>query len=144
MSMFQAACVALGDVGDALGCDPNEGGTELILDAIDDMKAERDALRAIIVECVAALGSAANVSQASSIEFLKDVPGEIRKTVDALKVDAERLDFLVANSAYVISDVSCCDGFWLNYKRPDGSIWAQATEHRTPREAVDAAMKAAS
>lgn len=40
--MFEAACVALGEVGDALGCDPNEGGSEPILDAIEKLKAERD------------------------------------------------------------------------------------------------------
>jgi len=32
--MFEAACVALGEISDALGCDPNEGGSEPILDAI--------------------------------------------------------------------------------------------------------------
>lgn len=40
--MFEAACVALGEVGDALGCDPNEGGAEPILDAIEKLKAERN------------------------------------------------------------------------------------------------------
>jgi hypothetical protein len=43
--MFQAACVALGEIGDALGCDPNEGGAEPILDAIEALIAERDALK---------------------------------------------------------------------------------------------------
>lgn len=43
--MFEAACVALGEVGDALGCDPNEGGSEPILDAIQSLIAERDVFR---------------------------------------------------------------------------------------------------
>jgi len=36
--MFEAACVALGEIGDALGCDPNDGGAESILDAIEELK----------------------------------------------------------------------------------------------------------
>ena len=41
--------------------------------------------------------------------------------------------------AYVVSDPDCCDGYWLNYARPDGTMWTQATEHETPRAAIDAA-----
>lgn len=37
--MFEAACVALGEISDALGIDPNEGGAEPILDAIAELKA---------------------------------------------------------------------------------------------------------
>jgi len=60
---------------------------------------------------------------------------------DALKADAERLDFMIKARAYVVSDASCCDGYWLQYARPDGSTWVGATEHVTPRSAIDAAMK---
>jgi len=38
--LFEAACDALGQVGDALGCDPNEGGPEPLLDAIEELKAK--------------------------------------------------------------------------------------------------------
>lgn len=40
--MFQAACVALGEIGDALGCDPDEGGAEPILAAIKELKGEAE------------------------------------------------------------------------------------------------------
>ena len=53
--------------------------------------------------------------------------------------DAERLDWIIEHRAYVVSDPDCCDGYWLNYARPDGTMWAQATEHETPRAAIDAA-----
>jgi hypothetical protein len=36
--MFESACSALGAIGDALGCDPEEGGAEPILDAIAELK----------------------------------------------------------------------------------------------------------
>lgn len=41
--MFEAACVALGEVSDALGIDPNEGGAEPILEAIAQLKAAQPA-----------------------------------------------------------------------------------------------------
>lgn len=53
--------------------------------------------------------------------------------------DAERLDWIIEHRAYVVSDPECCDGYWLNYARPDGTVWTQATEHETPRAAIDAA-----
>lgn len=54
--------------------------------------------------------------------------------------DSERLDWMIEQCAYVVSDPDCCDGYWLNYLRPDGTMWTQATEHETPRAAIDAAM----
>jgi len=36
--MFEAACSALGEVGEALGCDPNEGGSEPLIAAIERLK----------------------------------------------------------------------------------------------------------
>lgn len=54
--------------------------------------------------------------------------------------DSERLDWMVEQRAYVVSAPECCDGYWLNYPRPDGTLWTQATEHETPRAAIDAAM----
>ena len=53
--------------------------------------------------------------------------------------DAERLDWIIEHRAYVVSDPDCCDGYWLNYARPDGTMWTQATEHETPRAAIDVA-----
>ena len=56
--------------------------------------------------------------------------------------DAERLDWIIEHRAYIVSDPDCCDGYWLNYARPDGTMWTQATEHETPRAAIDAARAA--
>jgi hypothetical protein len=106
---------------------------------VEALTAERDALRTILVDSVAALGTAATVSQTSSIEFLKDVPGEIRKTVGALKVDAERFYHIGSQAMPVQQDST---------KEP-GSFWWRCLVRRLPSaptftEAVDAAMKAAS
>ena len=67
-------------------------------------------------------------------------------TIDTLRAqlaeaqrDSERLDWMIEQCAYVVSDPDCCDGYWLNYARPDGTLWTQATEHETPRAAIDAA-----
>ena len=67
-------------------------------------------------------------------------------TIDTLRAqlaeaqrDSERLDWMIEQCAYVVSDPDCCDGYWLNYARPDGTMWTQATEHETPRAAIDAA-----
>ena len=71
---------------------------------------------------------------------------EAADTIDNLRTqlaeaqrDAERLDWIIEHRAYVVSDPDCCDGYWLNYARPDGTMWTQATEHETPRAAIDAA-----
>ena len=53
--------------------------------------------------------------------------------------DSERLDWMIEQRAYVVSDPDCCDGYWLRYQRHDGTLWVQATEHETPRAAIDAA-----
>ena len=53
--------------------------------------------------------------------------------------DSERLDWMIEQCAYVVSDPYCGDGYWLNYLRPDGTLWTQATAHETPRAAIDAA-----
>ena len=67
-------------------------------------------------------------------------------TIDTLRAqlaeaqkDEERLDWMIEQCAYVVSDPDCCDGYWLNYLRPDGTLWVQTTEHETPRAAIDAA-----
>ena len=62
-----------------------------------------------------------------------------KKQLAEAQRDAERLDWIIEHRAYVVSDPDCCDGYWLNYARPDGTMWTQATEHETPRAAIDAA-----
>ena len=65
----------------------------------------------------------------------------LQKQLAEAKRDAERLDWIIEHRAYVVSDPDCCDGYWLNYARPDGTMWTQATEHETPRAAIDAAKE---
>ena len=59
---------------------------------------------------------------------------------DSVLEDAARLDYLVAQRAYVVSDEDCCDGYWLHYVASDGVTWVQMSDHATPRAAIDAAM----
>ena len=63
----------------------------------------------------------------------------LQKQLAEAQKDSERLDWMIEQRAYVVSDPDCCDGYWLNYARPDGTMWTQATEHETPRAAIDAA-----
>ena len=63
----------------------------------------------------------------------------LQKQLAEAQRDAERLDWIIEHRAYVVSDPDCCDGYWLNYQRKDGTVWTQATEHETPRAAIDAA-----
>ena len=84
----------------------------------------------------------------SSLEYYvgHEPPPPDKHTIETLRAqlaeaqrDAERLDWIIEHRAYVVSDPDCCDGYWLNYARPDGTMWTQATEHETPRAAIDAA-----
>lgn len=60
---------------------------------------------------------------------------------DSVQEDVARLDFLIEQRAYVVSDPDACPGHWLRWARPDGSTWVQVDEHPTPRAAIDAARK---
>ena len=72
-------------------------------------------------------------------ERTEDTIDTLRAQLAEAQRDAERLDWIIEHRAYVVSDPDCCDGYWLNYARPDGTVWTQATEHETPRAAIDAA-----
>ena len=96
----------------------------------------------------AALGAYADACRESHPELARDLREKwgAADTIDTLRNqlaeaqrDAERLDWIIEHRAYVVSDPDCCDGYWLNYARPDGTVWTQATEHETPRAAIDAA-----
>ena len=63
----------------------------------------------------------------------------LQKQIAEAQRDSERLDWMIEQRAYVVSDPDCCDGYWLNYPRKDGTLWVQTTEHETPRAAIDAA-----
>ena len=98
-----------------------------------------------------ALTDALRLAAKSAAPYLTAMIGvshlnEAADTIDNLRAqlaeaqrDSERLDWIIEHRAYVVSDPDCCDGYWLNYARPDGTMWTQATEHETPRAAIDAA-----
>ena len=71
--------------------------------------------------------------------YTQEAIDTLRTQLAEAQRDAERLDWIIEHRAYVVSDPDCCDGYWLNYARPDGTMWTQATEHETPRAAIDAA-----
>ena len=106
-------------------------------DTIDTLRAQLDELKA------------ARIAYANEFPLNADGEpdvGNIHANIRSLKAqlaeaqrDAERLDWIIEHRAYVVSDPDCCDGYWLNYARPDGTMWTQATEHETPRAAIDAA-----
>ena len=60
---------------------------------------------------------------------------------DNVQEEAARLDFLIDQGAYVVSDPGTCPGYWLHWARPDGDTWVQVDEYPTPRAAIDAARK---
>ena len=72
-------------------------------------------------------------------ERTEDTIDTLRAQLAEAQKDEERLDWMIEQCAYVVSDPDCCDGYWLNYPRKDGTLWVQATEHETPRAAIDAA-----
>ena len=81
-------------------------------------------------------------------EFLKGYATEYARTAIAARApagsvqeDAARLDFLIEQRAYVVSDPDACPGHWLHWARPDGRTWVQDDEHPTPRAAIDAGRK---
>ena len=76
---------------------------------------------------------------ASHLNEAADTIDTLRAQLAGAQRDSERLDWMIEQCAYVVSDPDCCDGYWLNYPRKDGTMWTQATEHETPRAAIDAA-----
>ena len=81
-------------------------------------------------------------------EFLKGYATEYARTAiaarapaDSVQEDAARLDFLIEQGAYVVSDPDTCTGHWLHWARPDGDTWVQIDKYPTPRAAIDEARK---
>ena len=72
-------------------------------------------------------------------ERTEDTIDTLRAQLAEAQKDEGRLDWMIEQCAYVVSDPDCCDGYWLNYPRKDGTLWVQTTEHETPRAAIDAA-----
>ena len=64
------------------------------------------------------------------------------QAAESVLEDAARLDFLIEQRAYVVSDPDACPGYWLHFVHKEtGKCWAQVDEHPTPRAAIDAARK---
>ena len=103
-------------------------------DTIDNLSAEKDRLTACLEK--------ANISTEHFERewYLRgDELDTLRAQLAKAQRDSDRLDWIIEHRAYVVSDPDCCDGYWLNYPRKDGTLWTQATEHETPRAAIDAA-----
>ena len=96
---------------------PSEGGKRMELETINKLYLE--------------------LSQITTATTAREIL--LQKQLAEAQRDSERLDWMIEYCAYVVSDPDCCDGYWLNYARPDGTVWTQATEHETPRAAIDAA-----
>ena len=131
-------------LADALRCTAAGGHAEIInvpgyplmVRAVDynTLRAEKDRLTACLEKANA---SAENFEREWYLRG--DELDTLRAQLAEAQRDAERLDWIIEHRAYVVSDPDCCDGYWLNYLRPDGTVWTQATEHETPRAAIDAA-----
>lgn len=57
-------------------------------------------------------------------------------------LDTARLDWVIKNHAYAVSDPSIEDMYWLHLVQPDGEVAVQPSQHLTPRAAIDAAIAA--
>lgn len=106
---------------------PTDAELEALL--LDKLPASKHYIRPVIEKMVAAM-------QAAIDKWGQPAQAQ----ADSVLEDAERLDFLIDQRAYVVSDPDACPGHWLHWARPDGSTWVQCDEHPTPRAAIDAAM----
>ena len=85
--------------------------------------------------------TAADMATVSAQGFRDGVASVSAQAADSVQEDAARLDFLIEQRAYVVSDPDACPGYWLHWAMPDGRTWVQGDEHPTPRAAIDAARK---
>ena len=100
---------------------------------------ERALARLIRAEVDMALNLPVDNSSTERPDMSQTTETTLRAQLAEAQRDAERLDLIIEHRAYVVSDPDSCEGYWLNYARLDGTVWAQATEHETPRAAIDAA-----
>lgn len=99
--------------------------------------------------------AAESVTAAATESYVQPVPDKCDRIVwrghyyhlppaqaaESVLEDAARLDFLIEQRAYVVSDPDTCPGYWLHFVHKEtGKCWVQADEHPTPRAAIDAAM----
>jgi len=55
--------------------------------------------------------------------------------------DTERLDFLMESGMFILSNEGARDGYWLSFVDDEGDLSVQVENHKTPREAIDAAIR---
>ena len=109
-----------------------QGDEQMMLDACEQISNEG-------LEASLAIQAALSTAAQPPADGALNTIAALRAQLAEAQRDAERLDWIIEHRAYVVSDPDCCDGYWLNYARPDGTMWTQATEHETPRAAIDAA-----
>ena len=85
--------------------------------------------------------TAADMATVSAQGFRDGVASVSAQAADSVQEDAARLDFLIEQRAYVVSDPDACPGYWLHWARPNGDTWVQIGEYPTPRAAIDEARK---
>ncbi|WP_157979259.1 hypothetical protein [Rhodoferax ferrireducens] len=164
--MFMAACEALAAVSECLALDPDDGGAEPIIAAIEKLKSGpyfghyQQALGRVATlefqledrtkERDAALALA---SEIPSLEA--DYTDQVLRAITAEKlaadrlVDAERLDFVLAHDAFIAPVELDHPGirFQLWFQDEGEAYHVLSGDHKsfaTEREAIDAAIKAAS
>ncbi|MCH5508839.1 hypothetical protein [Pseudomonas syringae] len=71
-------------------------GVSRVIDALDDLRAENEALREIISESATACGAAVSVD--CSLEFMAMLPAEIGSVVGRLRKSADRYEWLRAET----------------------------------------------
>lgn len=112
--------------------------------AVSALIAERDALRAILSKCAAAIGNGASVAADSSIEFLSLIPEEIALYFGKMQEETRRLDWLEADMAKEDEGVGidCADGRfrfpWLDNGAGGSGGGVYHANYNTLREAIDA------
>ena len=93
-------------------------------------------------ECDATTVGLGAVWNRHSMRAYVDADRAARAPAPSVLEDAARLDFLIEQRAYVVSDPDACPGYWLHFVHKEtGKCWVQGDEHPTPRAAIDAARK---
>ena len=84
---------------------------------------------------------AADMATAAAQGFRDGVASLTAQAADSAQEEAARLDFMIEQGAYVVSDPDTCTGYWLHWARPNGDTWVQVDKYPTPRAAIDEARK---
>jgi hypothetical protein len=104
--MFHAACADLGAINEALGLDPDDGGAEPILDAIAELKTERD--KWVDANFSASASSPTPSAQEEAVRVPEGCPLVPLKPNDAMQAagaQAVRIDTTVLNRMWTANRV---------------------------------------